>query len=278
MLVHRSGYRPGVEPFACHSRHRYHVVAKDVAAPANQPYDPSLWLVHYGQTDPAHRFPVQRLPVAVETHRALQERRWLESQGVLVRREFMLHDRNRWPAIQIPAPAAPPAATHAAQVQMGMGQHLQHSQFPPQQQQAHLHNPALMRAGAGLGGHYGIPGGPHLGPSPAKRLRPTMGGAFAAAGGPGMPGMPGAHASGPGAPIMAMGPHMAAPHDTTLEEEENTALGDVLDHLTAEEISKMRYTQHHMWLEEVFASPYRAGQLVPLDLGFGLLGELAPLT
>jgi hypothetical protein len=31
-------------------------------------------------------------------------------------------------------------------------------------------------------------------------------------------------------------------------------------------------------MEEVFSSPYAVGKIAPIDLGLGLMGELAPLT
>lgn len=66
--------------------------------------------------------------------------------------------------------------------------------------------------------------------------------------------------------------------DTTIEDEENTALGDYFDHLTPRDISTARYMQHHRWMEEVFSSPYASGQIVPADLGLGLMGEMKSLT
>lgn len=95
-----------------------------------------------------------------------------------------------------------------------------------------------------------------IGPSPAKRSRqvpPSQ-----------LPTMPTA------APGM--------PHDTSIEDEENTTLGDLLDHLTPRDVSSVRYLQHHEWMEEVFSSPYATGQIMPVELGFGLSGELAKLT
>lgn len=67
------------------------------------------------------------------------------------------------------------------------------------------------------------------------------------------------------------------PPDTSLEEEEN-ATQDAFDFLTPREISLSRYKQHHEWMEEIFSSPYAVGKIAPIDLGLGLMGELAPLT
>lgn len=66
--------------------------------------------------------------------------------------------------------------------------------------------------------------------------------------------------------------------DTSIETEEDTALGDFFDHLTQRDISMVRYTQHHQWMEQVFSSPYGSHQIVPTDLGLGLMGELKGLT
>ncbi|KAF1834284.1 DUF1750-domain-containing protein [Decorospora gaudefroyi] len=65
--------------------------------------------------------------------------------------------------------------------------------------------------------------------------------------------------------------------DTSLEDEEN-ATQDAFDFLTPREISLSRYKQHHEWMEEIFSSPYAVGKIAPIDLGLGLMGELAPLT
>jgi hypothetical protein len=65
--------------------------------------------------------------------------------------------------------------------------------------------------------------------------------------------------------------------DNSLEEEEN-ATQDAFDFLTPREISLSRYKQHHEWMEEIFSSPYAVGTIAPIDLGLGLMGELAPLT
>ncbi|OXV07180.1 hypothetical protein Egran_05059 [Elaphomyces granulatus] len=73
------------------------------------------------------------------------------------------------------------------------------------------------------------------------------------------------------------GTMIALPADVSLEDEEVSA-GDILDLLSPREISKMRYQQHHEWMEEVFASPYAIKQITPVDLGLGRKGELESLT
>lgn len=66
--------------------------------------------------------------------------------------------------------------------------------------------------------------------------------------------------------------------DTSIEDEENVSLGDYFDHLSQRDISTARYMQHHRWMEEIFSSPYASSQIVPPDLGLGLMGALKGLT
>lgn len=169
--------------------------------------------------------PIQTLQIQPVMRQMLAERKWLETLGRLERKDFMLHDREHWPQINLPGGGAPP--------QQGMypNQMMHHQQpqqrFPPYPYQ-----------------QGGAP--------PAKRPRHS-----------GPSGMPG---SADGVP------------DTSIEDEENTSLGDFFDHLSPRDISMVRYMQHHRWMEEVFSSPYASSQIVPPDLGLGLMGELKGLT
>lgn len=61
-------------------------------------------------------------------------------------------------------------------------------------------------------------------------------------------------------------------------EDEDVSSGDMMDLLTPREVSKMRYVQHHDWIEEIFASPYAISQITPVSLGLGRKGELESLT
>ncbi|KAF2495652.1 DUF1750-domain-containing protein [Lophium mytilinum] len=239
ILVHRSGCRYGVEQLATHSRHRYRIIDKNPAA--NAPFDPNLWIVHYTQAAPDCRFPAAQIQIRPDVQRVIQERIYLEKQGQLQRKEFMLRDRGNWPDVKF----APSSQMHNMAAQ---GRPM----FNPMQ--------PMGGAMARQAQYYQQPQAPTPGGPPAKRMRqvpPSQ-----------MPGTVG----GPGMPPTAVGA------DTSIEDEENTTLGDLLDHLTPREISTMRYTQHHEWMEEVFSSPYAVGQILPVDLGLGLMGELAPLT
>lgn len=64
----------------------------------------------------------------------------------------------------------------------------------------------------------------------------------------------------------------------TIDEEEDTSRGDILDHFSPREIAQTRYTQHHEWMEEVIGSAYPISRIVPVDLGLGLSGELSKVT
>ncbi|KAK8242369.1 hypothetical protein IWZ00DRAFT_374234 [Phyllosticta capitalensis] len=240
ILVRRSGYRPGYEQVTLHQRHRYRLIHK--STPNGPMLEPNLWVVHYSQSEPQARLPASRVPLNNEMQRMIQERRFLEGQGQLARKEFMLHDRHNWPNVSF-APGGQMPHGHGQPMGMYPGGAMQPGPgFRPPQ-------------------YYQQGQASAIGPSPAKRPRqmaPTQ--------------MPGVH---PGMPPAAVGlPH----HDSTIEDEENTAIGDLLDHLTPRDISTMRYTQHHEWMEEVFSSPYAAGTIKPLDLGLGLMGGLAHLT
>lgn len=64
----------------------------------------------------------------------------------------------------------------------------------------------------------------------------------------------------------------------TIDEEEDTSRGDILDHLTPREIAQTRYMQHHEWMEEVIGSVYAINRITPVDLGLGLEGDLESVT
>ncbi|KAF2857944.1 DUF1750-domain-containing protein, partial [Piedraia hortae CBS 480.64] len=210
IMDHTIGFRYGLEAMAQHARTRYHLLAKAPNVNAAPP-DPSLWLVHYHPADQRRVLPSQQVPIPQAVQISLSERQWLESQGKLERKDFMLHDRSSWPMIYVPS--------QARAVQRGFGS-TPGQRFPPQL----------------VGGTVG---------PVTKRQRLSQSGELA---------------------------------DTNIEDEENTTLGDFFDHLTARDVSLARYLQHHRWIEEVFSSPYASEQIVPMDLGLGLAGELRGLT
>ncbi|KXL44782.1 MAG: hypothetical protein FE78DRAFT_540696 [Acidomyces sp. 'richmondensis'] len=229
IMSHTLGFRWGFDQMASHARTRYHLVAKNPSVNAAPP-DPSLWIVHYHQADQNRMLPATQIPLLPAMQQITNERRWLESQGKLEKKDFMLHDRGSWPIIQVPSHANMQA------------RHMMHPQ-----QQAGLYNQAMPQNRFPQYFPQRQPGGP--GQPPPKRQRPNQ-----PIGGP------------------------TEVHDTTIEDEENTTHGDFFDHLTPRDISMARYAQHHRWMEEVFSSPYSSGQIVPTDLGLGLMGELRWLT
>ncbi|KAF7190692.1 SWI/SNF and RSC complexes subunit ssr4 [Pseudocercospora fuligena] len=220
LKVQGIGYRPGHDQMATHARTRYHFVGKNPSVNAPMP-DDTLWIVHYHQAAQHQIMPAAQVPVSPQMQQIISQRRWLESQGRLDRRDFMLHDREHWPIINIP----------------GHGPSQQQGQYAAQQAAQNRPYGAYPQ---------------QAGQPPSKRPRTQ---------GPGA--VPG---SSDGVP------------DTSIEAEEDTALGDYFDHLTQRDISLARYTQHHRWMEEVFSSPYASSNIVPPDLGLGLMGELKGLT
>jgi hypothetical protein len=230
------GFKPQVDSMASHARTRYHLLAKNPQTPAAPP-DPNLWIVHYHQADRQQWLPAGQVPFTPSMQAIINERRWLEHQGRIETRQFMLHDRSSWPMVNLPGPGGAVRGPNPMQnpgfyPQQGMPPGAQRFPYYPQQ-----------------------PSGPREPPTKRPRTHQTsMGGST----------------SDPA--------HPHAMPDTTIEDEENTAFGDFFDHLTPRDISMTRYMQHHRWMEEVFNSPYASHQIVPVDLGMGLMGELKGLT
>ncbi|KAE8148057.1 hypothetical protein BDV25DRAFT_159052 [Aspergillus avenaceus] len=226
MWLHRCGYHPPNESLAIHCRRRYRLLPSKNPNPNMPPPDPSLWIVHYTRAPPQDHIAANRIPILPQVQNMLAQRRFLQSQGQLARKDFMLHDRNNWPAIN----------------------------FPPQPPQGYAQVPgAYPNPMVGRQPYYPQPG-PGVpapaGPAPAKAPR------------------------GHRASSAAVN---AATADFGLEDEDVSA-GDMMDLLTPREVSKMRYQQHHEWMEEIFASPYAISQITPVSLGLGRKGELESLT
>lgn len=224
---------------ATHARRRYRLLAKNPSVPSHPP-DPQVWLVHYTQAEPHKVVPAQNVKPAEVTQRTFQDRRWIESHGPLQRQEFMLHQRELWPQLQL----AQRKASSPGQTSYPRGPVAQ----PP------VAHPANNR----FSGQYYQQ---QAGQSPAKRQRQN----------PQPPPPQSAHSNtAPSQPFQVP--------DTSIEDEEDVTYGDLLDQLTQRELSLTRYMQHHEWMEEIFSSPYATGQIVPMDLGFGLAGELSGVT
>ncbi|KAE8441831.1 hypothetical protein EG329_004284 [Mollisiaceae sp. DMI_Dod_QoI] len=109
MYQHKSGYGPN-EPVAIHARRRYRLLPARNPNNAGPSPDPSLWIVHYTQAEPQDRVPSNVIPIDMRTQSMMSTRQYLHSQGQIVQKEFMLHDRTNWPQIAFPRgpPRGPP--------------------------------------------------------------------------------------------------------------------------------------------------------------------------
>ena len=223
MYLHRSGFHPPNEPMATHCRKRYRITSSKVPN-APQP-DPSLWIVHYTRAAPQDHAPANRIQLTPQIQGMMGQRRFLQSQGQLARKDFLLHDRNSWPVINFP--------------QMAQQNFAQPGAYP-----------AAAPRGPGFYPPQGHPGAVAPNAPVAKGPR------------------------GHRAPSAALA---SATADFAIEDEDVSS-GDAMDLLTPRDVSKMRYQQHHEWMEEIFASPYSVSQITPVSLGLGRKGELESLT
>ncbi|OJJ45402.1 hypothetical protein ASPZODRAFT_134051 [Penicilliopsis zonata CBS 506.65] len=239
MWLHRSGYHPPNESTAIHCRRRYRLLPPKVPNPGLPPPDPSLWIVHYSRAPQTDHIPANRIPILPQVQSMLAQRRFLQSQGQLARKEFMLHDRNNWPTINFPPQMAPQGFVPPAAAYAGAIPGRQPGPYYPQQVPGMHVPPAAVAVAAAV---------PTAAPSKVPRgHRPS---------------------------VAAIG---AAAADFALDDED-VSTGDLMDLLTPREVSKMRYQQHHEWMEEIFASPYAISQITPVSLGLGRKGELESLT
>lgn len=97
----KSGFIPG-EQVAMHARRRFRLVPSQTGVMNAPQPDISLWIVHYGPSDPSDRVPVNLIPVSQETQHIMATRNHLQKCGQIARKEFMLSDRASWPSIQFP--------------------------------------------------------------------------------------------------------------------------------------------------------------------------------
>ncbi|KAJ6086173.1 hypothetical protein N7486_010454 [Penicillium sp. IBT 16267x] len=225
MFVHRSGYHPPHESVASHTRKRYRLVSSKI--PNGPQPDPALWIVHYSRAPPNDHVPAARIPVTPQIQSMMSQRRFLQTQGQISRKEFMLHDRNNWPTIPFP-------------------QHIS-AQGLAQPQAAYTNAAAQARPG-----FYPPQGHPAAAVAhPSNKVQRSH---------------------------RASSTAMASATSDFALEDEDVSSGDMIDQLAPRDISKMRYTLHHEWMEDIFASPYTMSQITPVSLGLGRKGELESLT
>ncbi|KAI9892085.1 MAG: hypothetical protein M1814_001791 [Vezdaea aestivalis] len=140
---HQIGYVMGRDQMTNHARFRFRIIG---SADPKVAFDPSLWIIHYAMSEPARRVPINRVQITQQMNQTFNMRRYLQGSGQLIRKEFMLHDRAKWPTIN--SPVGPQGPQHPQGMHPGMGR-------PPPGYYAQPHPAAA------------------TGPSPAKRQRQT---------------------------------------------------------------------------------------------------------
>lgn len=252
MFKHKAGYVPHLETHVAHSRRRYRLTGVASTNPNPSSFDPSLWLVHYCAADAADRIPANSVAISRQANHFFAQRALFQQHGQLSRNEFMLHDRARWPTVNLPPNVnlassvnVPPAnvahpSQHAKAYPSNAVAHPvqgQQSQFAQQPQgrtaQANDDTPLNIR-------------------QRSRKLRARLD----------------ARAATKAAAVNAV----PAPASTDDED------GDSLDYLTPRDISSNRYKQHHEWMEEIYNSPYETSKIIPGEIGLGRKGEIEALT
>lgn len=109
MFLQRAGYQARGEAMATHSRRRYRLLPGNPNLGLPNP-DPSLWIIHYSKANPRDHLPAASIPIMPFVQAQIQQRRMIQAQGPLMRKEFMLHDRSNWPIIAAPQGMARPGA------------------------------------------------------------------------------------------------------------------------------------------------------------------------
>lgn len=226
---------------ATHARRRLRLTTSQNPDPNLPQPDPSLWIVHYQQTEVQNHYPSRNIRISDQVRLSMSERMQLQRHGQLVRKEFMLRDSASWPTINLPGNPNSGYSQQAMGYPNDVMAHMNRNQQQAfiQQQQASVSQR-------------------NVGPSPAKRPRH------------GAPGHVPVSATAIPAPVVLQ--------DSANEDEDGTVGGDYMDYLTPRDISLHRYLQHHEWLEEILESPYDTNQIIPGDLGLGRKGELESLT
>ncbi|PKS06495.1 hypothetical protein jhhlp_007243 [Lomentospora prolificans] len=101
IYLQKSGFLPG-EQAALHARRRFRLVPAQAGNPHAPQPDISLWLVHYGPSEPNDRIPTNVIPFDERVHAMINTRQYLKKCGQIARKDFMLSDRVNWPQIAFP--------------------------------------------------------------------------------------------------------------------------------------------------------------------------------
>lgn len=121
--------------------------------------EPALEIVHYAQTPSNKQFPSNHIQIDNVKAQILQGRAYLEGEGQLNRKEFMLNDKSNWPVLTMPGRQPGPAGHNPYQrpgmpnVPGGFPPGMARPPGPPQPFQTPGMRP------------------PPMGPSPAKRQK-----------------------------------------------------------------------------------------------------------
>ncbi|KAM5356081.1 hypothetical protein ACJ41O_002727 [Fusarium nematophilum] len=147
----KAGYIPG-EQYALHARRRCRLVPVPGHPNPPQP-DVSLFIVHYGPSEPNDRVPVSMIPYDERVNSIMQQRHFLQRAGQIRRKEFMLSDRVNWPTLPDPTrqQVVPQMAPRGVPQQMAYPP--QTTPGPPAKRARHAANQAAQAA---------IPGMPQL--------------------------------------------------------------------------------------------------------------------
>jgi hypothetical protein len=129
MYQHKTGYAPG-ESLATHARRRYRLLPSKFPNSTGPSPDPSLWIIHYTQSDPHDRVPSNVIPIDMRIQHTMNTRSYLHSQGQIVQKDFMLHDRANWP--QISFPKGPPRGSQMYGANVPQPRVPQTMAYPPQ--------------------------------------------------------------------------------------------------------------------------------------------------
>src|SRR5262249_49466593 len=133
-------YAPG-EQLAAHSRQRFRLLPPKVQTQAAPQVDPSLWIVHYGPSD--KRIPINMIPYDVRMQNILNSRAYLLKFGQIIRKEFMLSDRQNWPQLPFPPGGnrqpgyGPPGVVRQVPQQMAYPPHAPAPGAPPSKRARH---------------------------------------------------------------------------------------------------------------------------------------------
>lgn len=248
MFKHKAGYIPNLETHVAHSRRRYRLTGVANTNPNPLPFDPSLWLVHYCAADAADKIPASSVAISRQASHFFAQRASFQQHGQLSRNEFMLHDRARWPTVNLP-----PNVNLATSVNLPPSNFTHPSQHATAYPTNAVPNPGKSQQ-------------PQFAQQPQGRIGQANDDTL----------MTDHHRSRKlRARLDARVARNAVLVPGSNEDED---VGDSLDYITPRDISLNRYKQNHEWMEEIYNSPYETSKIIPGEIGLGRKGEIEALT